>query len=204
MKNSASWIQLLPRSFYLRSPEIVARNLLGKVLSHRYHDELLTGRIVEIEAYLGLTDPASHASIGRTARNAVLFGPPGVAYIYLIYGLHYCLNVSCLPDGEPGGVLFRALAPMSGLKTMARLRGLSGTPKPGQLTGGPRRICEALGITRDARNGVDITLAHSSIQILDDGFQADTITATPRIGIRKAAEIPLRFLIKPEIESSIP
>src|SRR5580700_9643721 len=114
----------LGRAFYDRSPEVVARQLLGKVLKHNYKGEWLTGRIVEVEAYLGLDDPASHTFIGETERNRVLFGPPGVAYIYLVYGMYYCLNVSCLPAGEPGGVLFRAIEPLEGVETMARLRGV--------------------------------------------------------------------------------
>lgn len=195
MKKSSPRPELLTRSFYERPPEIVARALLGKLLTHRYRGNQLTGRILEVEAYLGLTDPASHASIGRTARNAVLFGPPGISYVYFIYGMHYCLNVSCLPDGEPGGVLFRALLPLRGIATMARLRGLPSDASPQQLTGGPGRLCEALGISRDARNGVDVTLAKSPLQILDDGHQPEAIDVTPRIGIRKAADRPLRFVV---------
>jgi DNA-3-methyladenine glycosylase len=174
---------------------MVAHHLLGKVLTHHYRGEELSGRVIEVEAYLGLTDPASHAFIGKTARNAVLFGPPGIAYVYFIYGMHYCLNVSCLPDGEPGGVLFRALFPLKGLSTMARLRGLAENAKPKQLTGGPGRLCEAMGISREAQNGIDVTRHHSALQIFDDGYEVKTITATPRIGISKAAERPLRFLL---------
>jgi DNA-3-methyladenine glycosylase len=188
---------LLPRSFYERSPEIVARDLIGKVLVHRYQGERLVGRVSEVEAYLGLTDPASHAFVGKTARNAVLFGPPGVAYVYFIYGMHYCLNVSCLPDGEPGGVLFRALLPMSGLTTMARLRGLTPEATPKQLTGGPGRLCEALGISREAQNGIDVTQLRSTLQLFDDGYRAAAVDVTSRIGIRKAADRPLRFLMRP-------
>jgi DNA-3-methyladenine glycosylase len=198
MKKPVAPPKLLPRSFYNRSPEIVARALLGKVLMHRYRGELLTGRITEVEAYLGFSDPASHAFIGRTARNAVLFGPPGVAYVYFVYGMHYCLNVSCLPDGDPGGILFRALLPLEGIATMARLRGLPENAKPQQLTGGPGKICEALGISREAVNGIDVTLPDSSIQILDDGHRPHAIEVTPRIGIRKAADLPLRFLVAPQ------
>ena len=110
------------RAFYDRSPEVVARQLIGKVLRHNYKGEWLSGRIVEVEAYLGLNDAASHTFIGQTERNRVLFGPPGVAYVYLVYGMYYCLNVSCLPAGEPGGVLFRAIEPLEGVKTMARLK----------------------------------------------------------------------------------
>src|SRR5947209_18561542 len=97
--------QPLPRKFYARDPREVSRDLLGKVLVRREGKKLLSGRIVEVEAYLGNDDPAAHAASGRTARNAVLFGPPGFAYIYFIYGNHYCLNVSTLPDGVAGGVL---------------------------------------------------------------------------------------------------
>lgn len=194
--------RLVPRSVYDRSPELVARELLGKVLVHRRHGEVLSGRIIETEAYLGLEDPASHAAVGRTDRNAVLFGPPGFAYIYFIYGMHFCLNVSCLPKGEPGGVLFRALAPISGVATMRALRGLSGSTKPQQIAGGPGRLCQALGITRAALNGIDLTLPSSPLQIVDDGAPVTAIEVTPRIGIQKAAERPLRFLMEPEPQRS--
>src|SRR5450631_3349299 len=111
--------KILPRKFYLASPEVVARKLLGKIIARDLNGEWLTGRIIEAEAYPGRSDPASHTYIGKTARNAVLFGPPGFSYIYFIYGMHYCLNVSCRPQGEPGGVLIRALEPIAGLETMA-------------------------------------------------------------------------------------
>jgi DNA-3-methyladenine glycosylase len=116
--------KLLLRKFYDRPPDEVARALLGKILVHDRHGERLAGRITEAEAYLGLSDPASHAFTGLSGYNAVLFGRPGYADVYLIYGLHYCLNVSCLPDGQAGGVLIRAVDPMEGIATMARLRGL--------------------------------------------------------------------------------
>ncbi len=184
----------LPRSFYNRSPEIVARDLLGKVVAHHYRGEWLEGRVIEVEAYLGLNDPASHAAVGKTTRNAVLFGPPGFAYVYLIYGLHACLNVSCLPEGEPGGVLFRALAPLRGRDTMARLRGLKEDAAPDRLTGGPGRLCQALGITRKESNGIDVTLPTSPLQLLDDGQPVPAMEVTPRIGISKAADQMLRFV----------
>jgi DNA-3-methyladenine glycosylase len=187
---------VLSSDFYLRSPDIVARDLLGKVLVHRRRGQRLSGRIVEVEAYLGLDDPASHAFRGRTSANAVLFGPPGIAYVYFIYGMHNCVNVSCLPDGEPGGVLFRALMPLEGIKTMARLRGLPENAKAQQLTGGPGKLCEALGITRATHNGIDITKAESSLHIEDDGVRPGKIEITPRIGITKAIEHPLRFVLK--------
>src|SRR5215467_14246016 len=111
----SSRLRPVPRSFYDRDPQLVGPELLGRVLIRREGRNLLTGRIVEVEAYLGAEDAAAHASIGKTTRNAVLFGPPGYAYVYFIYGNHYCLNVSCLPDGTPGGILFRALEPLQGI-----------------------------------------------------------------------------------------
>ena len=188
--------KILPRSFYLDSPDTVARKLLGKLITRRVEKQKLTGRIVEIEAYLGLDDPAAHSYNGKTPRNAVLFGPPGFAYVYFIYGMHYCLNVSCQPDGHAGGVLIRALEPVEGLETMARLRKLPPHPNPRLLTSGPGRLCQALDITRAAHNGLDVTSRTSVLQILDDGFEPDLIRSTPRIGIRKAVEHPLRFVIE--------
>jgi DNA-3-methyladenine glycosylase len=187
--------KLLPRSFYLDPPDVVARKLLGKLITRRINHQKVTGRIVEIEAYLGLDDPASHSYIGKTARNAVLFGPPGFAYVYFIYGMYYCLNVSCQPEGQPGGVLIRALEPVEGLDTMARLRKLPASANPRLLTSGPGRLCQALDITR-AQNGLDVTSRTSPLQILDDGYEPDLIRSTPRIGISKAVEHPLRFVIE--------
>jgi DNA-3-methyladenine glycosylase len=186
--------RILPRSFYLHSPKIVAPALLGKLITHQRNGERLTGRITEIEAYLGLEDPASHSFIGKTPRNAVLFGPPGFAYVYFIYGMHYCLNFSCGQDGDPGGVLIRSLEPIDGLHTMARLRGLPIDAKPKLLTSGPGRLCQALGITRANTNGLDVTKRGSPLQVSDDGFRPASIAATPRIGISKATDKPLRFV----------
>src|SRR5215469_16945002 len=115
-------IQPLDRAFFARDPRRVARQLLGKILIRQSGATELTARIVEVEAYLGLDDPAAHSAAGRTLRNAVLFGPPGHAYIYFIYGNHYCLNVSCEPEGKAGGILFRAVQPLSGIEEMARGR----------------------------------------------------------------------------------
>src|SRR3954465_8136204 len=133
----------LPRAFFARDPRRVARELLGKVLVRREQHGALTARIVEVEAYLGERDPAAHASAGKTLRNAVLFGPPGHAYIYFIYGNHYCLNVSCEPEGKAGGVLFRALEPLSGIEEMAAARGvaLRSAKDLIKLTSGPGRLC---------------------------------------------------------------
>jgi DNA-3-methyladenine glycosylase len=197
LPSSRKYSNTLPRGFYDRDPREVSRDLLGKVLIRRVRKKLLTGRIVEVEAYLGKDDPAAHSAAGRTARNAVLFGPPGYAYVYFIYGNHYCLNVSCLPDGIAGGILFRALEPLEGIEEMARLRGVS-VDKPSdlkKLTTGPGRLAEAFSITRERDNGKDLTNASSDLFIAEDGYRPDRIQVTPRIGISKAAERPLRYII---------
>jgi len=187
----------LPRAFFARDPRRVARQLLGKILIRELPGVRLTARIVEVEAYLGAEDPAAHSAAGRTLRNAVLFGPPGHAYIYFIYGNHYCLNVSCEPEGKAGGVLFRALEPLSGLEEMARsrhveLRGPQDWPK---LTAGPGRLCQAFGITRAHDNDRDLTSQDSGLWIGDDAWRPRRIAVTPRIGITKAADMPLRYFI---------
>jgi DNA-3-methyladenine glycosylase len=185
--------RILPRGFYLDPPDIVAQSLLGKVLVRDLEGERLTGRIVETEAYFGEDDPAAHAFAGRTARNAVLFGPPGMAYVYFIYGMHFCLNISCEPEGQAGCVLLRALEPLTGLATMARLRNLSPDANPRLLASGPGRLSQALGITRETHNGLNLTRTDSGLHIEDDGIQPGPVDATPRVGIRKAADRPLRF-----------
>ena len=187
----------LPRDFYTRDPRAVSHDLLGKVLVRRQQGQPLTARIVEVEAYLGEDDPAAHSASGRTARNFVLFGPPGLTYVYFIYGNHYCFNVSCLPDGEAGGVLFRALEPISGIEEMARARDIAidGTSDLRKLTSGPGRLAEAFGITRARDNEKDLTSRKSDLFIIDDGFRPQGVEITPRIGITKAAERPLRFFI---------
>lgn len=187
----------LPREFYDRDPRRVCRELLGKVLVRHEPRKYLAGRIVEVEAYLGKTDAAAHSFAGRTARNAVLFGPPGFAYVYFIYGNHYCLNVSCLPDGVAGGILFRAVEPLVGIEAMAKARGLelNGKRALRNLTSGPGRLAEAFGITRERDNGKDLTSADSGLFIADDGYRVGKVMTTPRIGITKAAERPWRYVI---------
>jgi DNA-3-methyladenine glycosylase len=217
----------LPRSFYARDPRLVARDLLGKLLvsrapadrapsSGQCGNELLAGRIVEAEAYLGAIDPGSHAYRGQTPRNAVLFGPSGHAYIYFIYGNHYCTNVSCRaagmrnlteshptePDKIPyaGGVLLRALEPVYGLQAMAELRGLTlpaapTRPQLRQLTSGPGRLSQALGITRERDNACDLCSSKSTLYIADDGHIPAAISATPRINVTHAPLDEWRFII---------
>ncbi len=186
---------VVPRPFYLHPPDVVARKLLGKLLVRRYEGERLTGRIVEVEAYFGLDDPAAHTFIGKTPRNAVLFGPPGFAYVYFIYGMHFCLNFSCEPEGQAGGVLLRALEPVEGLETMAKLRGLARGAQRRLLASGPGRLCQALGITRETHNGIDVTSRRSGLHVEEDGFEPEETAVSPRVGITKAAERPLRFAI---------
>lgn len=194
---SSARVTPIPRPFFARDVRRVARALLGKVLVRRAGATTLTARIVEVEAYLGVEDPAAHAAAGRTLRNSVIFGPPGHAYVYFIYGNHYCLNVSCEPEGKAGCVLFRALEPLTGIEEMARARHVEITnPKTlRQLTSGPGRLCEAFGITRTRDNDCDLTSNKSSLWIGDDGYRARKVTLTPRIGITKAADMPLRYLL---------
>ena len=152
-----STIQPLDRTFFRRNPRRVARDLLGKILV-REGEFHLAARIVEVEAYLGENDPAAHAAAGNTARNSILFGPPGYAYVYFIYGNHYCLNVSCEREGKAGSVLFRALEPLLGLEEMARARGITlSSPRDlPPLTSGPGRLAQAFGITRVRDHGRDL------------------------------------------------
>ncbi len=190
-------IRPLDRDFFGRDPRRVARELLGKILVRQEGPTRLSGRIVEVEAYLGTEDPAAHSAAGNTARTAVLFGPPGYAYVYFIYGNHYCLNVSCEPEGRAGGVLFRALEPISGIAEMAQARGIEvhGPKDLVKLTSGPGRLAQAFGISRTRDNGTDLTCSRNSLWIGDDGYRARGIRMTPRIGITKAADKLLRYVL---------
>jgi DNA-3-methyladenine glycosylase len=194
VKTTPDFLKIMPRSFYARSPKVVARNLIGKLLIRNLNNgEQLIGRIIETEAYLGLSDPASYSFRGETPANAVLFGPPGFTHVYLIYGINDCLSISSHRDGQAGGVLLRALNPIAGLETMTRLRGLSGNQSATALTGGPGKLCKAFGINRKDHNNIDVTSIGSPIQVLDDGYRQDNIQTSIRIGITKAREELLRF-----------
>jgi DNA-3-methyladenine glycosylase len=194
---------LLTTAFFNRDPRKVARALLGQLLIRKMPRGILAGRIVETEAYLGTDDAASHSAVGKTARNFVLFGPPGIAYVYFIYGAHFCLNVSCLPDGVAGGVLFRALEPVAGIEQMAAARDIdladvadlekASTLK--KISSGPGRLAEALGVTRQRDNEKSFVSPRSDLRIVEDGYRVRRIMVTPRIGIVKAAEQPLRYYI---------
>jgi DNA-3-methyladenine glycosylase len=179
----------LPDSFFSVPTEDVARQLLGKLLVHNTADGVTAGRIVETEAYLFEDDPACHAARGKTVRNAAMFGSAGTAYVYLIYGIHYCFNVVTNREGVGEAVLVRALEPVCGLELMAARRG---TEKTLQLASGPGKLCCAMEIGR-LQNGAD--LLHSPLFLADDGYQADQIVSTGRIGISVAAELPLRFYL---------
>jgi DNA-3-methyladenine glycosylase len=192
--------KLVQRAFFNRDPRTVSRELLGKLIVRSEDGKTRAGRVVEVEAYLGTGDLAAHAAAGHTERNAVLWGEPGHAYIYFIYGMHYCLNISCLPNGKAGGVLIRALEPVTGLREMAKARDLAelafnSSRELRKLTSGPGRLCEALGITRPRDNGKDMVSRRSDLRVMDDGFKVGEVGVTPRIGITKSAELPLRYVI---------
>ena len=186
---------ILDRGLLELPPQEVAPYLLGKVLVAAH----LAGRIVEVEAYLGphspTPDPAAHAHRGPTPRNAVLFGPAGHAYVYSIYGRYFCMNVSCESVGLAGCVLIRALEPLAGMEKMAANRGLPPGSQPQQLTSGPSRLCQAFGLDRATHNSLDLLVASSPLQLRDDGFPVTQLLVTPRIGIRQAVALPLRFAL---------
>ncbi len=197
---------LLSCAFFERPPEVVAPLLLGKLLVRKVGvgaRKPIVGRIVEVEAYLGPhndpPDPAAHSHRGPTPRNSVLFGPAGHAYVYSIYGQYFCMNITCEPEDQAGCILVRALEPVTGLEQMARNRGfktaLAAKIAPRELTGGPGRLCQALRITRPAHNGLDLLSPASPLQVRDDGFIVPECIVTTRIGIRHAAERPLRFAV---------
>jgi DNA-3-methyladenine glycosylase len=201
-KTLEGWGTQLSRAFFGASPELVAPALLGKVLVHRTERGLLAGRIVEVEAYLGphsdTPDAAAHSHRGPTPRNSVLFGPAGYSYVYTIYGRYFCANVSCEAEGQAGGVLLRALEPVMGIEQMARNRGLGPGATARDLTSGPSRLCQALGLTRELHNGLDVVDESSALQVREDGFVAGTILTTPRIGINPknaALDWPLRYVL---------
>jgi len=179
--------EILPRSFYERPTVEVARELLGKTLVHGR----AAGRIVEVEAYLGAEDLAAHAARGLTGRTRVLFGPPGHAYVYFIYGMYECLNLVAEPEGTPGCVLIRALEPLAGLGIMRRRRPKARSIE--ELANGPGKLTQALGITR-RQYGADVTRGPLTVRRLKNEPPFE-ILATARIGIRHCAEWPLRFLI---------
>jgi DNA-3-methyladenine glycosylase len=182
----------LSRAFYARGTERVARELLGAVLECTVAGVRCRGRIVETEAYLGEHDAACHAASGRSARTEVLYGPPGNAYVYFIYGMHWCVNAVTRRDGLPSAVLIRAVEPLEGLDTMRRRRGARA---PNELTNGPAKLCEAFAITGPRHHGV--SLLTSSLRILQGDTVPDRdVAVTPRIGIARASDWPLRWVVR--------
>jgi len=186
------------RDFYARPTLDVARDLLGKILRHRTADGVTSGRIVEVEAYIGEGDPACHAAPGPTERNAPLYGPPGIAYVYVNYGLHHMVNAVTEPKGQPAAVLIRALEPTEGLELMrlrrGRLRWRQGKPAPPdhELCRGPGNLTAALGITL-AQNRLSLT--RGPLVIDDQGDRVSVVEWSPRIGISVGTEQPWRCTV---------
>jgi DNA-3-methyladenine glycosylase len=182
--------KVLAPSFYHRDPVTVARELLGKLLVRSLDGDFMIGRVVETEAYLAADDPANHAFRGRTARNAVMFGSPGHAYVYAIHRYH-CLNVVTEGEGVPSAVLIRAVEPLSGVDRMQRQRP---TGHLTTLTSGPGRLCQAFAIDRTL-NGWDVTQAQHLWFVAPACNTAMAITVTARIGVTSACQLPLRFCL---------
>ncbi len=179
----------LPRSFYARPTLQVARDLLGCWVVRESPEGIAAGRIVEVEAYRGEDDPACHAAAGRTARNQVIYGPPGMAYVYFTYGMHYCLNVVTEREGFPAAVLVRALEPTLGLDLMRARRGVDALAS---LTSGPARLTQALAV--DARlNGHDLARAPLWLEAARPGERKGRIRRGPRVGIRVGIDRLWRF-----------
>jgi DNA-3-methyladenine glycosylase len=181
----------LPRSFYDRHPVVVARAALGRLLVYDAPGGRISGRIVETEAYRGAEDPASHGHRGPTPRNSVMFGPPGHLYVYFIYGMHDCLNLVTEPEGVSAAVLLRALEPVEGVAAMLERRG----PVPRhRLARGPGSLARALGLDR-SHNGLDLVTGPLWLSDAPPRRGGHRVVAGPRIGIRKAVDLPWRFFL---------
>jgi DNA-3-methyladenine glycosylase len=181
---------ILPVDFYARATLDVARDLVGKVLVHRGREGVTSGRIVETEAYIGETDPACHAFKGRTPRNEPLYGPPGMAYVYVSYGLHHLLNAVTEHEGFPSAVLIRAIEPLEGVAVMrARRAAVIGRPAPGRdadLGRGPGNLTVAMGISTPVHNTRMLT--RGVLTVHDDGTRPAAMVWTPRIGVTLGAD----------------
>jgi DNA-3-methyladenine glycosylase len=181
---------VLERGFYRRDPREVAPDLLNKILLNA---DGRSGRIVETEAYCGPIDPAAHSWRGRSARNATMFGAPGLLYVYFTYGMHWCCNPVCGEEGEGVAVLLRALAPLTGLAAMRAAR--ASCRRDRDLCRGPARLCQALGIDR-AQDGIDLVGGAGGFSIVDDGMPPPLEpVATTRVGITRAADQPWRWYV---------
>ena len=211
--------EVLPRGFFDRPVLTVAPALLGCVLAHQTEAGLVAAEIVEVEAYRGESDPASHAFRGKTARNAVMFGEPGHAYVYFTYGMHFCVNLVCQRPGQPAAVLLRAGRVVEGAGLAAARRGVAwpaaeaapeadrsvsdGVGTPGgaaarDLARGPARLCQALGIDR-AQNGADVCDRAGPLRVLAPpgfhGLPGAAVSTGPRVGVRLGAEDPWRYWV---------
>jgi DNA-3-methyladenine glycosylase len=184
----------LERSFYDRSSLEVGPELVGKLLAR---NDGRMARIVEVEAYTGPDDPGSHAYRGQTARNATMFGRPGGLYVYFTYGMHWCANAVCGPDGTPQAVLLRAAAPVAGLDLMRAARWKTQRNQVDRdLCRGPGRLCQALGIDRGL-DGADLVTGGEAVQILDDGWRlAGSLGVSMRIGLTAGADRPWRYFLE--------
>jgi DNA-3-methyladenine glycosylase len=182
---------ILSPSFYQGSTQKVARALLGQILVNETPQGLSSGRIVEVEAYLSKNDPGCHAARGKTLRNAVMFGPPGYAYVYFCYGNHFMFNIVTEKEGVPGAVLIRALEPVKGLDLMARRRGKFQSHELG-LTNGPGKLVQALGIDRGHNH---FPLFKKPLYLLA-AERKEKIGVTTRIGLTDGADLPLRFYLE--------
>jgi DNA-3-methyladenine glycosylase len=211
VKSPTTWLadaEVLPRSFFDRPSVQVAPDLLGCVISHETAEGLVAVALAEVEAYAGEADPASHAFRGRTARNAVMYGPPGHAYVYFTYGMHFCVNLVCQPEGEASAVLLRAGRVIDGVP-LARARRSGVVRPPGgrrrppgavmkevDLARGPGRLCEALGIDR-SHDGADVADPASPLRVVAPpaAVRAADISRGPRVGVSRAADVTWRFWI---------
>lgn len=181
----------LPRSFYARDTRLAARDLLGAILVCDVGGQRSAGRIVETEAYVGEHDGACHAAAGLTARTAPLYGAPGTAYVYRIYGMHWCFNAVTRDVGEPGAVLVRAVEPIAGLDLMLARR--NRVRRISDVTNGPGKLCAALGIDSSVNS---LPLVTGDLRIhRGKGVNDGQVTVTPRIGVTRAADWPLRYFI---------
>ncbi|HZD59464.1 MAG TPA: DNA-3-methyladenine glycosylase [Anaerolineae bacterium] len=182
----------LPVDFYGRKTDIVARDLLGKLIVRRTLDAVMTARIVEVEAYFGEGDPASHAARGVTPRNAIMFGRAGKSYVYLNYGVHHLFNIVTEQEGRAGAVLIRALEPVSGIASMMLNRPVK---RAIDLTNGPGKLTKALKIGA-ADNGLDITIRDGDLFVVEDTREGFQVARSPRIGISSGKDMLLRFSIE--------
>ena len=184
--------RVLPRSFYDRETEVVARDMLGTILECESEDGVASGIIVETEGYLGEHDLACHAAVGRTARTEHLYGPPGISYVYFIYGMYWCFNAVTREEGQPSAVLVRALEPLVGVGLMHKRR--PRIRNNVDLTNGPGKLCTALAIT-GMHTGK--SLQRKPLVIREGrAVSDDEVEVTPRIGITKSADWPLRYLVR--------